>query len=68
VHRLSTDPEFATVKVFKVDFDSSQDVLRQWKVGQQSTLIAFKGKAERLRSIGQTDAAALRKVFEAARR
>jgi hypothetical protein len=68
VHRLSTEPEFATVKVFKVDFDSSQDVLRQWKVGQQSTLIAFKGKVERLRSIGQTDPAALRKVFEAARR
>jgi hypothetical protein len=68
VHRLSTDPEFATVKVFRVDFDSSRDVLRQWKVGQQSTLIAFKGKVERLRSIGQTDPAALRKVFEAARR
>jgi hypothetical protein len=68
VHRLSTDPEFATVKVFRVDFDSSRDVLRQWKVGQQSTLIAFKGKAERMRSIGQTDAALLRQVFEASRR
>ena len=68
MHRLSTDPEFATVKVFKVDFDSSQDLLRQWRVTQQSTLIAFKGRAERLRSIGQTEAAVLRKVFEAARR
>jgi hypothetical protein len=68
VHRLSTDPEFAKVKVFKLDFDSSQDLLRQWKVAQQSTLIAFKGRAERLRSIGQTDVAALRKVFEASRR
>jgi thioredoxin 1 len=67
VHRLSTDPEFATVKVFKVDFDSSKDLLRQWKVTQQSTLIAFKGRAERRRSNGETETGALRKIFEAAR-
>jgi len=67
VHRLSTEPEFAKVKVFKVDFDSSKDLLRQWKVTQQSTLIGFKGRAERLRSIGQTEPGALRKVFEASR-
>ena len=53
--------------MFKVDFDSSQDLLRQWKVTQQSTLIAFKGRAERLRSIGQTDPGVIRKAFEAAR-
>jgi hypothetical protein len=67
VHRLSTEPEFAKVKVFKVDFDSSKDLLRQWKVTQQSTLIAFKGRAERLRSIGQTEPGVLRKVFDASR-
>jgi len=67
VHRLSTEPQFSKVKVFKVDFDSSQDLLRQWKVAQQSTLIAFKGRTERLRSIGQTAPSALRKVFEASR-
>jgi hypothetical protein len=67
VHRLSTDPAFAKVKVFKVDFDTSDDLLRQWRVAQQSTLIAFKGRAERLRSIGQTEPSALRKVFEASR-
>jgi thioredoxin len=67
VHRLSTEPQFSKVKVFKVDFDSSQDLPRQWKVTQQSTLIAFKGRAERLRSIGQTEPGALRKVFEASR-
>ena len=67
MHRLSTEPEFAKVKVFKVDFDSSKNLLRQWKVTQQSTLIAFKGRAERLRSTGETEAGALRKVFEASR-
>ena len=49
------------------DFDSSKDLLRQWKVRQQSTLIAFKGRAETLRSIGQTETGILRKVFEASR-
>ena len=68
MHRLSADPGYAAVKVFKVDFDSSAPLLRQWRVGQQSTLIAFKGKTERLRSIGQTAPDMLRKVFDAARR
>ena len=67
MHRLSTDPEFATVKVFRVDFDSSKELLRRWKVTQQSTLIAFKGQAERRRVTGETEAGALRKIFEAAR-
>jgi thioredoxin 1 len=66
VHRLATDPRFAGVKVFKVDFDSSKALLKKWKVAQQSTLIALKGTTERLRSIGETGPAALRKVFEAA--
>jgi thioredoxin 1 len=66
VHRLANDPAFAGVMVFKVDFDSSKDVLREWKVSQQSTLLAFKGAKETLRSSGETDADALRKVFQAA--
>jgi hypothetical protein len=66
VHRLSTDPAFATVKVFGVDFDSSKD-LRQGRVAHQSTLIAFKGRSERRRSTGETEVGALRKIFEAAR-
>lgn len=67
MHRLATEREFARVRVFKVDFDSSQKLLRAWRVGQQSTLIAFKGRVERLRSVGQTEPGALRRVFEAAR-
>ena len=67
MHRLSTDPEFATVKVFRVDFDSSKDLLRQWRVAHQSTLIAFKGRSERRRSTGETEIGALRKIFEATR-
>jgi thioredoxin 1 len=67
VDRLSKDPKFAKVAVFRVDFDSSKDLLKQWKVTQQGTVIAFKGKMEQRRSVMETDEAALRKVFDASR-
>jgi hypothetical protein len=66
VDRLSKDPKFAKVVVFKIDFDSGKEYLRQLNVNQQGTLIAFKGTSEKTRSVGETDPAALRKVFEAA--
>jgi hypothetical protein len=66
VNRLSAEPAFAGVTVFQVDFDSSKDLLREWKVTQQSTLLAFKGKTETMRASGETDPEALRKLFRAA--
>ena len=66
VDRLSKEPRFAKVGVFKIDFDSGKEYLRQLKVTQQGTLIAFKGKAEKARSVGETDPDALRRVFESA--
>jgi hypothetical protein len=66
VDRLSKDPRFAKVVVFTIDFDSGKEYLRQLKVNQQGTLIAFKGKTEKARSVGETDPDALRKVFESA--
>ena len=64
--RLSKDAKYAKVAVFRVDFDSSKDLLRRWKVSEQSTLIGFKGKTEKTRSVSQTDEAAIRQVFDAA--
>lgn len=46
--------------VFDVDFDSAKDVLRQFRVRSQSTLIVFKGKNEVGRSTGETDPDRLR--------
>ena len=65
--RLSADPQFKDVKVFVVDYDSSKELLKQWKVGQQATLLAFKGKAEKTRLVYDADADKIRTVFEAAR-
>jgi hypothetical protein len=66
VHRLSQDPRFAGVVVFRIDFDSGKEYMRLVKATERSTLIAFKGKDEKARSVAETDAAALRKLFEAA--
>jgi hypothetical protein len=66
VDRLSTDPRFAKVKIFRLDYDKQKDAMRQLKVTERATLVAFKGKAEKTRSTGEVDPNALRKVFEAA--
>jgi thioredoxin 1 len=65
VDRLSKDPKFAKVAVYRVDYDSSKGLLTKWKVNQQGTVLAFKGAAEKARSVMEADEAALRKVFEA---
>jgi thioredoxin 1 len=46
--------------VYDVDFDSAKDVLKQFRVQYQSTLIVFKGSKEVARSTGETDSAPLR--------
>ncbi len=54
VQSLADDPANSDLIVFNVDFDTQGDVLRQFGVRYQSTLIAFQGTAEKTRSIGQT--------------
>lgn len=41
--------------VFDIDFDSRKDLLTQFRVVRQSTLILFHGSNEVARSTGQTD-------------
>ena len=41
--------------VLSVDFDSAKDVLKQFGVQAQSTLIVFKGKTEVARATGPTN-------------
>lgn len=63
VDALLADPSFAQVVLLTVDFDTQKDVLRQLDVIKQSTLIAFKGKVERGRSIGDTSEAGIRDLL-----
>jgi thioredoxin 1 len=54
------EKEHPDLIVYDVDFDTAKDVLRQFRVQQQSTLIVFKGAKEVARSTGETDPASLR--------
>ncbi len=58
--KLWAEPAFKDVQVFKVDFDTQKDVLRQMRVQMQSTLIAFHGATEHARATGITDANEIR--------
>ena len=52
--KLGTDPRFKDLVLFEIDFDSQKPLLRRFDVRQQSTLVAFKGRQEVGRSVGET--------------
>jgi thiol-disulfide isomerase/thioredoxin len=54
---LRNQPKFGNLVTFTVDFDNGKDLLRQFKVQRQSTLIVFKGTKEVGRSTGETQRA-----------
>ena len=66
VDELAREKAFADAVVFVIDYDSSKDALRDLNVQMQSTLIAFKGRTERMRSTAVTDPVAVRALFQSA--
>jgi thiol-disulfide isomerase/thioredoxin len=57
---LYKEPEFDALKVYQVDFDSQKDIVKEFGVRMQSTLIAFHGGQEEARATGITDPAAIK--------
>lgn len=53
--KLFADPKFRNLAVFRLDFDSQKDEVRNFNARVQSTLIAFKGDQEIARSVGDTN-------------
>jgi thioredoxin 1 len=64
---LASDPANPDLLVLEVDFDTQKDVLRQFNVRQQSTLIAFRGTEERGRAAGITDRQAIAALLDQTR-
>jgi thioredoxin 1 len=54
--QIMTDPKFANLTVYTVNFDTQKDVVKAFGVRMQSTLIAFHGSKEEARSVGDTHA------------
>lgn len=53
---LESEPRYAGLLVFTVDFDTQKDALKRFGAQKQSTLIAFNGGKETARSVGDTSA------------
>jgi thioredoxin 1 len=55
VDALAAKPENADLVIFDVDFDAQKEAVRGFNARMQSTLIAFLGRTETARSVGDTD-------------
>ena len=62
--KLTADPKFRNLKIFRVDFDAMKPVVRQFGAQVQSTLIVFKGLAEQGRSVGDTREASIAALLD----
>lgn len=63
---LARDPAFEDLVILKLDFDSQVKERRALGVNQQSTLIVYRGKAERGRVTGVTDREQIRALAASA--
>jgi len=61
---LMADPKFKDLTYFVVDFDTQKDVVKQFGVRMQSTLIAFKGATETGRSVGDRDRSSIAALLD----
>ncbi len=64
LQQLYGTPEFANLKVFDIDFDTSKPLLRQLGVQMQSTLIVYHGAKETGRMTGATDPAVIKRLLK----
>jgi thiol-disulfide isomerase/thioredoxin len=55
IDKLAEQAANKDLVIFAVDFDSQKPVVRQFGAQSQSTLIAFRGKTETARSVGDTN-------------
>jgi thioredoxin 1 len=62
--KLMTKPRYKDVTTLVIDFDDEKPILRHYKVFAQSTLIAFNGKREVSRSIGDTSTAGIEELID----
>lgn len=64
LEKLTADPAFKDLVVFRVDFDAQKPAVHAFGAQMQSTLVVFRGTAERGRSVGDTDPQSIRALLE----
>jgi len=60
------DTRFKDLVAFAIDFDSQKDLVAKFRANKQSTLIVFKGDAEKGRMVGVSDDNAITALIEKA--
>jgi len=63
---LAAQPEFAPVTVYIANYDSEKVLKKSLRVTKQSTIVVFKGGAERARSTGDTHQESLAALLRSA--
>lgn len=66
LEKLTAEPKFKDLIVFKVDFDNQPGEVRALRANQQSTLITYKGETEKGRSVGDTNRASIAALLQSA--
>ncbi len=64
--QLTREPKFKDLVVFKIDFDSQKDEVRALHAQSQSTLIVYKGKVEKGRTVGDTSRLSIEALLDSA--
>ena len=64
IEGLMKQPDYKDITLLTIDFDTAKPTLTKFKVGMQSTLVAFKGSNEVGRSVGDTSPAGLEGLFK----
>ena len=65
---LMKQPAYRDYTLFTIDFDSQKDLLKKYHVAMQSTIIAFQGKSEVGRSVGDTKEASIDALMKKAQK
>ena len=55
IEEIAAEPANDDLIIFEVDFDTQKDAVRGFNAQKQSTLIAYHGKTETKRSVGDTN-------------
>lgn len=66
IAKITRDPAFARLIVFKLNYDTQKAERRRLKVPRQSTLIAFRGRRETGRSVADTNPGSLEALIRKA--
>lgn len=66
IDSLAAKPEFASVTLFQIDFDTQADAWKSVGARSQSTLVAYAGSKETGRLVGETKAAPIEALITSA--